>query len=438
MERAASGQPTARGVRQAMDATMVAMTDGLCDTCGTVVHPGDRFCGNCGAIVTVADFANSSDDSAAEADARRPVALTRPVGGFPNPIAVAQMPTMPPPVGGPEPFEVTPSPGAAVTRAVRRPPAAEIPDGVLDALQADHELRGALDLDLDIRGQLRAGRRFRFWAGAGVVVLVAAIAALSVVLVSQKGDLTNEKAKLAQAQTALADAQSSTTTTGPGQTGAIGPIDPNVDPSIALKTQLAQVTAALNQAKTDLINEKQGRADDAAAAQAAAAQAQATAAKDAADLTAAQTAAATAQQQLTALQALFPLTAAKIAAAAPTGAFTATLTPGECTLSLCSVLNPLTLTIPTAATISGDRVNGALAFDGTNYANAGAVDLPKSPQCGGVDTASTYQFSVHPTGATVVNGTLQASEMAGSYTETISSGPCVGQHRTYAVTMSRN
>lgn len=437
MERAASGQPTARGVRQAMDATMVAMTDGLCDTCGTVVHPGDRFCGNCGATVTVADFANSSDDSAAEADARRPVALTRPVGGFPNPIAVAQMPTMPPPVGGPEPFEVTPSPGAAVTRAVRRPPAAEIPDGVPAVTQAAPAPRGVQDDDLDIRGQLRAGRRFRFWAGAGVVVLVAAIAALSVVLVSQKGDLTNEKAKLAQAQTALADAQSSTTTT-PGQTGASAPIDPAADPSIALKTQLAQVTAALNQAKTDLINEKQGRADDAAAAQAAAAQAQATAAKDAADLTAAQTAAATAQQQLTALQALFPLTAAKIAAAAPTGAFTATLTPGECTLSLCSVLNPLTLTIPTPTTISGDRVNGALAFDGTNYANAGAVDLPKSPQCGGVDTASTYQFSVHPTGATVVNGTLQASEMAGSYTETISSGLCVGQHRTYAVTMSRN
>ena len=416
---------------------MVAMTDGLCDTCGTVVHPGDRFCGNCGATVTVADFANSSDDSAAEADARRPVALTRPVGGFPNPIAVAQMPTMPPPVGGPEPFEVTPSPGAAVTRAVRRPPAAEIPDGVPAVTQAAPAPRGVQDDDLDIRGQLRAGRRFRFWAGAGVVVLVAAIAALSVVLVSQKGDLTNEKAKLAQAQTALADAQSSTTTT-PGQTGASAPIDPAADPSIALKTQLAQVTAALNQAKTDLINEKQGRADDAAAAQAAAAQAQATAAKDAADLTAAQTAAATAQQQLTALQALFPLTAAKIAAAAPTGAFTATLTPGECTLSLCSVLNPLTLTIPTPTTISGDRVNGALAFDGTNYANAGAVDLPKSPQCGGVDTASTYQFSVHPTGATVVNGTLQASEMAGSYTETISSGLCVGQHRTYAVTMSRN
>ena len=414
---------------------MVAMTDGLCDTCGTVVHPGDRFCGNCGATVTVADFVSSSDDSVAESDARRPVALTRPVGGFPNPIAVAQMPTMPPPVGGPEPFEVTPVPGAAETTAVRRPPAVEIPGGVPDAVQADTELRGALDLDLDIRGQLRAGRRFRFWAGAGVVVLVAAIAALSVVLVSQRGDLTNEKAKLAQAQTALADAQSSTTTT---TAGAIGPIDPNVDPSIALKTQLAQVTAALNQAKTDLINEKQGRADDAAAAQAAAAQAQAIATKDAADLTAAQTAAATAQQQLTALQALFPLTAAKIAAAAPTGAFTATLTPGECTLSLCSVLNPLTLTIPTPATISGDRVNGALAFDGTNYANTGAVDLPKSPQCGGVDTASTYQFSVHPTAATVVNGTLQASEMAGSYTETISSGLCVGQHRTYAVTMSRN
>ena len=416
---------------------MVAMTDGLCDTCGTVVHPGDRFCGNCGATVTVADFASSSDDSAAEADARGPVAFTRPVGGFPNPIAVAQMPTMPPPVGGPEPFEVTPSPGAAVTRAVRRPPAAEIPGGVPAVTQAAPAPRGVQDDDLDIRGQLRAGRRFRFWAGAGVVVLVAAIAALSVVLVSQKGDLTNEKAKLAQAQTALADAQSSTTTT-PGQTGASAPIDPAADPSIALKTQLAQVTAALNQAKTDLINEKQGRADDAAAAQAAAAQAQATAAKDAADLTAAQTAAATAQQQLTALQALFPLTAAKIAAAAPTGAFTATLTPGECTLSLCSVLNPLTLTIPTPTTISGDRVNGALAFDGTNFANTGPVDLPKSPQCSGVDTASTYQFSVHPTGATVVNGTLQASAMAGSYTETINSGLCVGQHRTYAVTMTRN
>ena len=421
-----------------MDATMVAMTDGLCDTCGMVVHPGDRFCGNCGATVTAAEFSSTRDEPSAQADPRPPGTLRRPVGGLPNPIAVAQMPTMPPPAGGPEPFAITSSPSAPETRAVRRPLTPEIPDGMPAVTQAAPAPRGVQDDNLDIRGQLRAGRRFRFWAGAGVVVLVAAIAALSVVLVSQKGDLTNEKAKLAQAQTALADAQSSATTTTPGQTGASAPIDPAGDPSIALQTQLAQVTAALNQAKTDLINEKQGRADDAAAAQAAAAQAQATATQAAADLTAAQTAAAAAQQQLTAVEALFPLTAAKIGAAAPTGAFTATLTPGECTLSLCSVLNPLTLTIPTSATISGDRVNGALAFDGTNYANTGAVDLPKSPQCGGVDTASTYQFSVHPTGVTVVSGTLQASAMAGSYTETISSGLCVGQHRSYAVTMTRN
>ncbi len=421
-----------------MNATMVAMTDGLCDTCGTVVHPGDRFCGNCGATVTVAELSGGNDGRAAEGNALLPVGLMRPVGGLPNPIAVAQMPTVPPPVGGPEPTAAGTPPGPAETRAVRRPIVSEVPSRLPEEMQPAREPRFAQEVDLDIRGQLRAGRRFRFWAGAGVVVLVAAIAALSIVLVSQKGDLTNEKAKLAQAQTALADAQASTTTTAPGQTGVTGPIDPTVDPNIALQTQLAQVTAALNQAKTDLINEKQGRADDAAAAQAAAAQAQADATKAAADLTAAQTAAATAQQQLAAVEALFPLTAAKIAAAAPTGAFTATLTPGECTLSLCSVLNPLTLTIPTPATISGDRVNGALAFDGTNYANTGTVDLPKSPQCGGVDTASTYQFSVHPVGATVVNGTLQASQMAGSYTETISSGLCVGQHRTYAVTMTRN
>jgi len=259
------------------------------------------------------------------------------------------------------------------------------------------------------------------------------IAGLTVMLIARNTDLDNEKAKVAQAQAAL-DIVVSTTTTDPS-TGAIGPVDPTVDPIVEVQNQLNQVTAALEQAKADLTAEKQGRADDAAAAQAAT---QAAATQASSDVAAAQAAQAAAEQQVAAMQGLFPLSASTIAGANPNGAYTAMLAPAECTLALCSTLAPLSIAIAEPLAISGDRVSGTLTFDGATYVNSGPLELAKSPQCASIDQASTYLLTLKTTAIAVIDGTVQASEMQGTYTETITAGDCAGQHRSYAVTMERD
>jgi len=334
---------------------------------------------------------------------------------LPNPIAVAQMPTVPPPVGVP----VSASP--VTTTIVRTDSTSRASDS-------------SNDVDGEPAERRRAGRGFRIVTGAVVVVLVAVIAGLTLTLIARNTDLDNEKAKLAQAQAALKNATSSTPTTEPS-TGAVAPIDPTVDPMVEVQNQLAQVTAALEQAKADLTNEKQGRADDAAAAQAAA---QAAATQASSDVAAAQAAQAAAEQQVAAMQGLFPLSASTIAAANPNGAYTATLAPAECTLALCSTLAPLSITIAEPLAISGDRVSGTLTFDGTTYVNSGPLELAKSPQCASVDQPSTYLLALRTTAVTVVDGVVQAAEMQGTYTETITAGDCAGQHRSYNVTMDRD
>jgi len=340
------------------------------------------------------------------------------VRSVPNPIAVAQMPTVPPPVG----VVSTESP---ITTAVGRT------DSTAGGA-ADASARGG-DEDHEPRGRRRSGRGFRIVTGAVVVVLVAVIAGLTVMLIARNTDLDNEKAKVAQAQAAL-DIVVSTTTTDPS-TGAIGPVDPTVDPIVEVQNQLNQVTAALEQAKADLTAEKQGRADDAAAAQAAT---QAAATQASSDVAAAQAAQAAAEQQVAAMQGLFPLSASTIAGANPNGAYTAMLAPAECTLALCSTLAPLSIAIAEPLAISGDRVSGTLTFDGATYVNSGPLELAKSPQCASIDQASTYLLTLKTTAIAVIDGTVQASEMQGTYTETITAGDCAGQHRSYAVTMERD
>jgi len=369
------------------------MTAGLCRTCGKVVHPGDQFCGNCGASVGELASGIEADDDDDVSPQVRPL---------PNPIAVAQMPTVPPPVGAP--LGTMP-----VTTAVTRIDSANVPKAGEAAA---------------VSPPRRSGRSLRLLAGALVVVLFAAIAGLTLALIGRNTDLDNEKAKLAQTKAALDNATAATSTT-----------DASANPEVELKNQLAQVTAALDQAKTDLTAEKQGRADDAAAAQAAAA---AAATQASSDVAAAQAAQAAAEQQVAAMQAAFPVSAATITAANPNGTYTAMLTPGECTLALCSTLAPLSITIADPLAISGDRVSGTLAFDGTTYVNSGPLELAKSPQCASVDQASTYLLSLHTTAITVVDGAVHAAKLEGTYTETITAGDCAGQHRSYTVTMSRD
>jgi len=383
-----------------MSDTMGPMTGGLCRTCGEAIHPGDQFCGNCGASV------GGPTGDERQLDVERP-----PVKSIPNPIAVAQMPTVPPPVGV--------AAAAPVTAAV---------------IRTDATVQGT-DPDVvgdDAKERRRGGRGFRIITGAVVVVLVAVIAGLTLTLVARNTDLDNERAKLAQAQAALAT--SATTTTEPAS-GASTPVDSTVDPLVEVQNQLNQVTAALEQAKADLTAEKQGRVDDAAAAQAAA---QAAATQASSEVAAAQAAQAAAEQQAAATAGLFPLSVSTIASANPNGAYTATLTPGECTLALCSTLAPLSVSIAEPLAISGDRVSGTLAFDGTTYTNGGPLELAKSPQCASVDQASTYLLSLHTTAITVVDGVVQAAEMQGTYSEVITAGDCAGQHRSYTVTMDRD
>ena len=364
------------------------------------VHPGDQFCGNCGASVTGPVSGGES------ADEERP-----PVRPLPNPIAVAQMPTVPPPVG-------VPSSASPVTTAVIRTDAES-------GSAADERDTGKSS------APRRSGRGFRIVTGAVVVLLVAVIAGLTLTLVARNTDLDNEKAKLAQAQAALDSLGAVTSTTE----SVVEPADSSVDPIVEVQNQLAQVTAALEQAKADLTAEKQGRADDAAAAQAAA---QTAAAQAATDVAAAQAAQAAAEQQAAAVEALFPLSVSTIAAANPNGFYTASLAPAECTLALCSTLAPLSIAIAEPLAISGDRVSGTITFDGTMYVNSGPLELAKSPQCTSVDQPSTYLLALKTTAITVVDGAVQVAEMQGSYTETITAGECAGQHRSYNVTMERD
>ena len=378
------------------------MTGRLCRTCGEAVHPGDQFCGNCGASVA------GPFNGAERIDEAPP-----PARSLPNPIAVAQMPTVPPPVG------VNPAAPPVTTAVIRTESTSAVANSAGDVGEPPAR---------------RGGRGFRLATGAVVVVLVAVIAGLTLTLIARNTDLDNEKAKRAQAQAALDNATSDTSTTEPSAE-AVGPIDPTVDPMVEIENQLAQVTAALDQAKADLTNEKQGRADDAAAAQAAA---QAAATQASSDVAAARAAQAAAEQQAATMQGLFPLSASAIAAANPNGFYTATLTPAECTLALCSTLAPLSVAIAEPLAISGDRVSGTLAFDGTTYTNGGPLELAKSPQCASVDQPSTYLLALHTTAITVVDGAVLAAEMQGTYSEVITAGDCAGQHRSYNVTMDRD
>ncbi len=329
------------------------MTDGACANCGATLQPGDRYCGGCGTPSTavVSAFSTVSDaDPASASDAQKP-----PVG-TPNPIAVAQMPTVPPPVG-------------AVGSSSRERP-----------------------------------RRGRLLVGLVVLVAVAAVAFLGVVLVSTRDDLESSQARVAQ----LRAAAGPTTTT-----------EPTADPVGPLQAQIEQLNTALTQLQTELDAERANRATDSSTAAAAA-------------VTAEQV-----QAQLTALQALFPVTEAAFDAADPTGSYTVALTAGECTLADCTALTSLAVTFSDATTIAGDRVNDTATTNAGDLTFSGTLAPALAPQCAGASAPSSYELVLHVTGVTAVDGALHATALSGTYTETISSGDCTGQHRAYTAALAR-
>jgi hypothetical protein len=377
------------------------------------LHPGDLFCGNCGASVAPTGSATAPENTGAVPSIEQTL---------PNPVASSNVPTMPPPVG------VLP----AVEEPLESDEKAPVEDAPVRARAATVTRQEVADL----RRQLRTGRRLRILAGAGVVILVAAVATLGLMLISTRGDLDNERAKLAQAQATLNGAVSTTTTTEAPESAGTTPTD---DRLAQVQTELAQTQAALQQARDDLLAEKQARADDAAAA-AAAQEAAVEAAKTEAAAEAVATASsevAAAQEQAATLATLFPLTQEQLSTANPVGNYLSEVAAGECTLNLCELIQSLDLNITDPTTITGNRFTGTLAFDGTTYTASGALDPAVGPKCNDVPADPTYALALRVIGVDVAGGALEASRLQGTYTETIASGDCAGQHRSFTVTLDR-
>ena len=172
------------------------MSDGVCANCGGTLQPGDRYCGVCGSPATAVASVFSGEPTA-------PVSVTpgSAPGSAPNPIAVAQMPTVPPPVG-------------------------------------------ALD------GALSPRRRGRVVAGVIVVIIVAAGAATSLAFLSTRDDLQNSRARVAQLE---ASTTTPTSQSDPSVGGALVPVVPNIDDELAgLQAQIDQLKAALATSNSDL------------------------------------------------------------------------------------------------------------------------------------------------------------------------------------------
>ncbi|MCU1360697.1 MAG: hypothetical protein JWN99_1986 [Ilumatobacteraceae bacterium] len=349
------------------------MTEGSCANCEAALNPGDLYCGNCGAPATAvaSAFEPAAGSSAAASSAADDGPATTP-----NPIAVAQMPTEPPPVG-------------------------YLPDG------RTRRTRGRLAI------------------GIVTVAAVAAIAFLGVSLISTRSDLDSSRARVAQLTVAADTAPTTTMVTADDAEVA------------ALQAQLNQINSALTQAKADLDAERTGRDEDAATASSVAAQAAADAATAAAAVATAADAAATQAQQLAQLQALFPLTSDAIAAADPTGAYTVTLTPSSCTLTDCTALTAMTLSFTDPKTVAGDRASGTAVTAAGVLTVDGPVPTALAPLCAGAAAASTFALALHVTSVQAVDGVLQAAGLAGTYTETIASGTCAAQLRAYSVVLAR-
>ena len=263
----------------------------------------------------------------------------------------------------------------------------------------------------------------RWLIGLGVVAALAAIAALGLALLSTRDDLHNERAKLAQIHVA-------TPATEPTpETGTLGRVTPaGQQELLALQKQLDDLNAVLLKAKQDLATEQSARAADAATRAADAA----TQAQQLADL----------QTQLAQLQGLFPVTAAAVAAADPTGQYTVTLTPAACNLTDCTALTALSIAFTDAATVSGDRAAGTAKFDAAKYTVSGTLPTAMAPTCAGQPADASYKLELHVTTVDVADAKLRATQMTGTYTETIggatdTSAPCAGQSRSYTVNLVR-
>src|SRR5262249_31916375 len=139
----------------------------------------------------------------------------------------------------------------------------------------------------------------------------------------------------------------------------------------------------------------------------------------------------------TQLDGLFPMDEVAYRTADPTGSYDVTIDAGQCTLANCGSINSMTITIPNKSSVTGDRTNGPLNFDGSSYVNTGNVDPADGPQCNGQPAPATYELTLHATEINQNNGAIFATQLAGTYTETVTSGDCNGQFRSFNLSMTK-
>ena len=289
-----------------------------------------------------------------------------------------------------------------------------------DHLPTESGVRGSQSDDGRTR---RTGR----WVVAGIAVFVvaAALSGLIVAFIDARRDLDTEETKVAQSQARILELSDQL---------ASAP-----DPDAALQADLAGTKADLTEAEAtsaaaeqqltealaDLTAERDARAADVLVAtqQRAQAVAEVQAQLDAV------------QAQLTAVQGLFPLEENTVRGAAPAGEYAVTIQPIECTIVACVELRTLSLSFPDSSKVSGNRANGILAFAGGSYSVEGPLAAAQAPLCNGLATTASFQLSFHASTVVIESGLLRATGLVGTYRETISAGECLGQFRSYSLSM---
>lgn len=249
---------------------------------------------------------------------------------------------------------------------------------------------------------------------------VAAVSGLVVAFVDARRDLDTERDQLTLANNRVVELTERLD-------AADDPGDSLAQNLATAQQQLADVTAQLQRSQADLTAEREERAADAAANQT----------NSAAAVAAVQTQLDSVTAQLSVLQAAFPLDENSFRAASPAGEYAVTIQPIECTIVGCFELKSLSLSFPDATKVSGNRANGIISFADGSYTVAGDLAAEQAPFCNGVETDATFALAFHANRVVFENGLLLATELIGTYRETISGGECAGQFRSYSLTMTK-
>ena len=262
----------------------------------------------------------------------------------------------------------------------------------------------------------RTGRRVV--AVIAAFLAVAGASGLVVAYLDARRDLDDEQARLRLAQAQVVQLSDQLTDTA-------DPDDSLQQQLTAAEADLTEVRTQLTEAQTDLENERAARAADATAAESA----------KATELAALQTQLDAVNAQLAALSAIFPISEDTFRSASPAGEYDVTIAPIECTSVGCLDLKSLALSVPDATKVSGNRANGIIAYADGSYSVTGPLPAAQAPLCNTAATDATFALTFHANRVTFESGLLVATELTGSYRETITGGECAGQFRSYSISM---